>query len=51
MDLCFTWRFVYLASTVNMWGYDNWAAMSYTTTTCEGPGIGSGSVIEGLVHQ
>ena len=52
MDLCFTWRFVYPASTISMRGYDNWTAMSHKTTTCERPGIGSGCIIvEELVHR
>ena len=49
MDLCFNWRSVYLVSTVNIWGYGSWAAMSHKTTTNEGTGIGSGCVIEGLI--
>ena len=47
MDLCFTRRFVYLGSTINMWDYDNWTTVSHKTTKCEGLGIGSGSVMEG----
>ena len=50
MDLRFTRRFVYLASAINIWGHDIWVAMSHKTTTCEGPGIASGSVVEGLVE-
>ena len=49
MDLCFNRRFVYLVSTVNIWGYGSWAEMSHKTTTDEGTGIGSGCVIEGLI--
>ena len=50
MDLCFAWRFFYLASTIDMWGYDNGAAMSHKTTACEG-GVVSGGVVEVLVHR
>ena len=48
MDLCFTRRVCRLGFTIDICGYDNWAAMSQET--CEGRGVVSGRMI-GLNHR
>jgi hypothetical protein len=51
MDLCFTWRVFYSGFTVSIWGYGDWATMSYKTTARKGRGIGSGRVIRSSMEE
>jgi hypothetical protein len=52
MGLCFAWWLVCFVFTVNIWGYDDWAAMSYKMTRSEGAGIASGfAIIEGILDE
>lgn len=51
MDLRFARRFFSLDSTINIWSYGDWAAMSGQATTLKGRGIGSGRATEELDHR